>query len=507
MPVRRLCLLFFFFPLLLTSCSMLPQGSSRVVYSPSTTFQDYADAAVLAPDGKGLLVVFQSAYNRVNVTEFLGSNQSIIQNKSFTYAVPNASGNKIARIAPDGMLYVLVQNPDLTLLRIPTWSRHPESGGAYKRLIQFLPPGVFGGNSTMAIGNDGKIWIVAQMPAPSMWSALYEVDPSTLSVIKGPIPLGRQPLGGNSLVASTRSGDLWITIGLAGNYGQTINAVAFVARTGVVLGRYPVASTFTPTNIRTIDGKGVEIAEQSRGCFTTAIEPPDEYLGSIFYIALMKSLGKAENDAMRVLLFHQNPTSPLFIASLIGTYARNLYSAEEHVNLNKVQDKQVRKFIAQKGLSRQAAHNLYQRIMENLSSGGYGGDKIGTLNSTEICRYGQNDPEVSYDLGVIGWLKGHGYWSLTAKSIFLQRNGYSQFLLVRRIPVSRSQEGILEKLDSYMGTQSINETGVYVRNQASFLSRIYPVGRNRAWVFDHKMVTFVHLSNQVAHTPSPFEGL
>ena len=92
-----------------------------MVYSPSSTFQHYADAAVLAPNGKRLLVVFQGNYNRVNVVEFSGDDQSISQKKSFTYAVPDSSGMKIARMGPDGMLYVLVENSDLTLIRIPTW--------------------------------------------------------------------------------------------------------------------------------------------------------------------------------------------------------------------------------------------------------------------------------------------------------------------------------------------------------------------------------------------------
>lgn len=507
MITRKNVFCLFLFLVSLSACSFGPSGSYES-FTSTSSFMKYPETAGLAPDGKSLLVVYQPSFNRIQIVQVSRTDKGISEGKTGFFEVPLAGGSKEIRTAPDGTVYVLIKNQDLILFKTSVWSGRP-GGSSYSVLAQALPPGSFGPDSTLVVGGDGKLWLVARMPAPSQWIALYQIDPNTLNVIKGPIPLGRRPLAEKNLVSSTKNGDLWIAIGLDNNLGGTKSAVAFVTNTGDVIGRYPVQNRYMATSIHTIEGRGVEFAENS-GCFAKATEPRGDYLGSLYYEALMKTLDQGSMNALETVLLHQNPTSPMYLAGMIGSYVINLYSVEEQGKINKMQEVEVKKLIARKGFSKEASHQLYLRIMRDLSSSSYNEDRIGKLNMSESCVSGHGPSHnLVNDIGVVGWLRGGGYWSMTNQFQYRQRNGYAQYRLVRRTPIKKENEGFLEKVEAWTGNEPMETMEVWVRNQGTIQTKIFPVGRNAVWVFSHHFLTYAWLSmDQMSAPPlSPLANL
>lgn len=470
-----------------------------------------AEAASLAQNGQGLLVVGLFPTGRggqleLNLGEFQVTNNKLTLTKHSSLNINPyiLYGEKVLRVAPDKSIWILIRNNSLPIIHITNWDQ-PSSQITTVLMGKMVHSNFIDRYTTLAIGADNKAWLITRMPSPSTWLAAYSVKLGNNSInYYGPVPLGRAPEGaGIDAVAPTKSGDLWVSIGLSDNdYGRSIPGLAYLSRNGTVIGRFPVKQTFPTIRMHTIKN-GLEIAEYGHGCFLKEITPKDIKIGSVAYLALLDSLNDISSHMIKAMILKENPISPTAIAMYIGTYAKNLFTAEEQVKILKMNATEAKDFIKKHHFSPEASHILYLRIMHNFKNPESTVDQIGSLKSEESCI---NDPQhpIGHDFesGVIGWIPSHeGYWTLTTESETLQRVGYSVFSLERR--VSRKDPGL------FRSPTKDRQSFIRANNIDPYNSKLYPISFNKVWVLSDQghLLNWVYFTNQTATAPTPYNGI
>jgi len=224
--------------------------------------------------GKGIIIAenfYQNdgMYTKVSLLKHLKS-KGIFVDKSIVFKNPDSFyGNSkfIIRVGRNNSIWILCLNPSFTLIKIYNFQKVLTLS-----LSKNLAPNSQYGDtfSNLVISHSGKIWLITHMPAPSLWLAAYQIDPKTLGIIKGPIPLGRPPLtvGWRGELAVPNFDDsIWTFIGMANNYGQTQEGLVHFSQDGAILGKYPLVLSSLPVTLMPNGTTGVFIAENERSCW------------------------------------------------------------------------------------------------------------------------------------------------------------------------------------------------------------------------------------------------
>ena len=509
----------------LSACMSLPPSPSYRVFTPTIFLGRSIEASTLAPDHHGLLVLYSdSHHSQLFIGELIGTDSKIESNIQNSLAIKVDSrlleGSKVIKVAPDNSIWILIRNNYLPLIHIVRSATSPKiTTLLLGKEIRFS---FLDNNTTFGIGSDNNAWVVTRMAIPSAWIAAYKVMPQPNAMnVYGPIPLGRPPIGNEVFLAPTPSGDMWVTIGLDGGsinkFGQTLPSLAYLSQNGSVIGRYFVGhlscrdsscflaspQQFPAVQMRTIEN-GVEIAENTFGCMVNVEVPKKISYGSIWFLALIDTLSNEESSELKNILLKLNPTNPISIADIVASYGANLFLEEQKKDNFKLSSQQAKSFIKNHHYSKEAAHAIYIRLMNEVKNKNLQTDNMGNLNTHESCAYDPTIPgSTNIESGVMQWIRGEdGYWTLTKNSIYLQRLGYSVFGLERRL--KNKHPGIFA--DPY------TSYGTFLRaeNIDPFDSHIFPLGKSKTWVISGggRIISYVHLTNQVVvNTPNTYNEL